>query len=42
MQYPFYPVPNISKEIGRKAFRFKAASDWNNLSFSQINLLPSL
>lgn len=34
MQYPFYFVPNISKEIGRNAFGFKAPSDWNNLPLS--------
>ena len=30
----FFLTPRISKEIGRRAFKFKAPSDWNNLPCS--------
>ena len=35
----FFSVPHISKEIGRRAFKFKAPSDWNGLprSFRSIS-----
>ena len=32
--YLFFLTPRISKEIGRRAFKFKAPSDWNNLPCS--------
>lgn len=44
--YLFFSVPKISKESGRRAFKFKAPSDWNALprsfrsisSFYQFNM----
>uniref|UniRef100_A0A3B1IDR7 Reverse transcriptase domain-containing protein n=1 Tax=Astyanax mexicanus TaxID=7994 RepID=A0A3B1IDR7_ASTMX len=41
MQYPFFFVPRISKEVGRRSFNYKAPSDWNNLPFS-LKKLTSL
>lgn len=39
----FFSVPRISKEIGRRAFQFKAPSDWNSLpsSLRSITSFPS-
>lgn len=31
MQYPFFVVPRIYKEVGRRTFQYKAPWDWNNL-----------
>lgn len=38
----FFSVPNISKEIGRRAFKFKAPFDWNSLpcSLRSISSFP--
>ena len=33
-QQPYFTIPRTSKEIGRRAFQFKAPSDWNNLPVS--------
>ena len=30
-EHPFFTVPHISKESGRRTFKFKAPSDWNSL-----------
>ena len=34
MQYPFFSVPRIFKEVGRRSFQYKAPADWNNLPLS--------
>lgn len=36
--YPFFTVPKIHKEIGRRSFRYKAPSDWSNL----LSILESI
>ncbi len=38
LQYPFFFAPRIFKEIGRRAFKYKAPSDWNNLPVSLISV----
>ena len=40
VQY-FYSVPSFSKAMSKKAFKFKAPSEWNNLPL-HIRSLPSL
>ncbi|XDV21785.1 hypothetical protein PO909_026805, partial [Leuciscus waleckii] len=41
MDQLFLVTPRISKEIGRRAFKFKAPSDWNNLP-SSLRSITSL
>ncbi len=31
MKFPFFFVPRISKEVGKRSFHYKAPSDWNDL-----------
>ncbi len=31
LQFPFFFVPRIFSEAGRRSFQYKAPSDWNNL-----------
>lgn len=42
LDHLFFSVPSISKEIGRRAFKFKAPSDWNRLpsSLRSISYFP--
>lgn len=45
-EHLFYIVPKIKKEIGRKAFKYKAPSDWNALpgsirSITSLNLFKN-
>ena len=41
-QQPFFFVPKINKELSRRAFKFKAPSDWNTLpnNIRIINSFP--
>lgn len=43
LQYPSFTVPRTFRVIGRRAFQFKAPSDWNNLpnSLRSISSLHS-
>ncbi len=43
MNYPFFTIPRIHKELGRRSFSHKAPSDWNNLppSLKSITSFPS-